>query len=89
MFPFPSSNDQVTSALELNGKVVEVVPTIDPPQLSVAVGGLMELTVQVEFTGVKLATLGTGAVLSSITTDCVCVDVDTPSLYVHVTLNVP
>ena len=62
------------------GKVVVVVPVTVPAQLSVAVGGVIELTAQVEFTGVKLATLGTGAVLSSITTVCICVDVDTPSL---------
>jgi hypothetical protein len=71
MFPLPSSYDQVTSVLEESGNDVVVVPKIDPPQLSVAVGGVKEFKVHVEVTGERLATLATGAVMSSIITVCV------------------
>ena len=72
------------------GSVALFVTVTTPPQLSVAVGAVNDVTVHSAVTFANVATVGTGAVTSSITTFCVCVDVfPFPSLYVQVTTVVP
>ena len=85
MFPFPSSNVQVIVCDVYIGNTVLCVPTIVPAQLSVAVGGVKLINEHSAVAVASDALSATGAVISSITTLCVCVDVfPLPSSYVHV-----
>ena len=92
VFPFPSLYVQVTTVVPcvVIGSVALFVTVTTPPQLSVAVGAVKLATEHSAVTFAKVASVGTGAVTSSITTFCVCVDVfPFPSLYVQVTTVVP
>ena len=72
------------------GRMASFVTVTVPPQLSVAVGAVSDESEQVADTSAKVAAFGTGAVTSSKTTSCVCVDkLPKPSLYVQVTTVVP
>ena len=67
------------------GKVASVVAVIVAPQLSVAVGAVIEDTSHSAVISANVATSATGAVTSSIITFCVCVLVfPLPSSYVQV-----
>ena len=72
------------------GRLVVVVPVTVPEQLSVAVGAVRLVTLHSAVTSDNEGSFTTGAVVSSITTFCVCVLVlPSPSVYVHVTTVVP
>ena len=72
------------------GRVTLFVTVTVPPQLSVAVGAVKDVTEHCVVMFANVATTGTGAVTSSITTFCVCVVVfPFPSLYVQITTVVP
>ena len=77
MFPFPSLYVHVTTVVPwvVIGNVVPVVPVIVPAQLSFAVGGVSDVTEHCAVIFGKVATFGTGGVVSSISIVCVCVDV--------------
>ena len=64
VFPFPSLYVQVIVVFELIGKLAELVAVMVPAQLSVAVGAVKEVTAQEELIAGRVATFGTGAVLS-------------------------
>ena len=65
LFPEASVYVQTTVVFDVIGNVVVVVPFSVPEQLSVAVGGVKLVTgPHGEFTAVKLATVGTGAIAS-------------------------
>ncbi len=57
------------------GKVALLVPVITPAQLSFAKGADNDVTEQEELMSERVGNIGTGAVTSSIITDCVCVKV--------------
>ena len=57
------------------GSVASLVTVTTPPQLSVAVGAVSVVTLHSPITSAKVALSATGAVVSVITTSCVCVDV--------------
>jgi hypothetical protein len=75
VFPFPSSNVQVTRVFVEIGKVALLVPVITPAQLSFAKGADNDVTEQEELMSERVGNIGTGAVTSSIITVCVCVKV--------------
>ena len=79
---------QVTVVFDVIGKLDVVVPMIDPEQLSLAVGAGMLVTGEhVEVTVGREAFVGTGAITSSTSTTCVCVEIfPNPSVNVHVTV---
>ena len=92
VFPTASVNFQVTVDVPcvLLVNEFEVVPTIVPEQLSVAVGTAVIVAEHCPVADAKLAALATGAVVSVTTINWVWVLVfPLPSLNVHVTVDVP
>ena len=57
------------------GNVALLLTVTTPPQLSVAVGAVSAVTSHCAITSASVALSATGAVVSVITTSCVCVDV--------------
>src|SRR5678816_995297 len=92
VFPLPSLNVQVTTDVPCVVRVNEsvVVPVIVPPQLSAAVGAEAIVAEHWPVASGSVAMFGTGAVMSSTTMFCVCVEVcPLPSLNVQVATDVP
>jgi nitrate reductase NapAB chaperone NapD len=79
---------QVTVVFDAIGKLVVVVPVINPEQLSDAVGSAILVTaVHVEVIVGRDEFVGIGAMASPTSTTCVCVDVlPNPSVKVQITL---